>query len=863
MKRLLTSLVLLAAALVGDTASAQTYRTVTDYDAARRPIKVTDPLGNVAHTFYDADGRVIREAMQAPANQWLVTCTYYSYSGQKSLVIGPYLTTSKDECPSGTNLAVPRAEFGYDGVDRLDNETIRLDPATGQGDRVTRMTYDAAGQVLQIRRGVGSPVEQAYLTYSYTPNGKQQFIIDANGNRAQLTWDGYDRQRCWIFPSTTLPTGFNPANSTTALATAGAVSGDCVTTGDYERYEYDNNGNRAKLRKRDAKEILYTFDGLNRVITKSVPASSTAAAAYNVFYDYDLRGFQISARFTSPTGEGVTNRFDSAGRLKDSTTNMGGTARMLQYEYDKASNREVVTHPDGTDFIYAWDALNRLDSILENGGSVLADPQYDILSRQTLLSFGASTTSYSYDSASRLSGIVLDFAGTNADLTLGFGYNRAGQIISRTQSNDLYANTAHYDVSRSYTRNGLNQYVAAGLVNFTYDLNGNVRTDGVNTFTYDTENRLTAVSGNYTASLVYDPMGRLYQTSGGAPGTTKFLYDGSDLVAEYDGAGNIIRRYVHGAGVDDPLIWYEGSSVGASNRRLLYANQQGSIIASADAGGQIIGTNAYDAWGIPNSTNFGRFAYTGQIAIPEAGIYHYKARAYSPTLGRFLQTDPVGYSDQANLYAYVGNSPIDLIDPSGTKSDYANHCNTAASRLCGAAKETARREQVRAANLKQTVSFIRSLAKPTGYITLAAAVLSMKGDTLDPAAEKLMDTRNFDKGFESALEDHEKNRRAVGFHYTTQAAADIIAQTGVIERNNRGVTYFTGEPYSPQEVHRNLMMGRPGWEARGEAVVMFTYNPRQFPNGPDGGAEMGRVHPGSIRNGRESVTFHYVGENHF
>ncbi|WP_321325158.1 hypothetical protein [uncultured Parasphingorhabdus sp.] len=85
---------------------------------------------------------------------------------------------------------------------------------------------------------------------------------------------------------------------------------------------------------------------------------------------------------------------------------------------------------------------------------------------------------------------------------------------------------------------------------------------------------------------------------------------------------------------------------------------QGSISAITDATGNVVHVNAYDAYGIPNAINLGRFQYAracavsgghggkrSQILIPEIGIYHYKARAYSPYLGRFLRTDPIGYDE--------------------------------------------------------------------------------------------------------------------------------------------------------------------------------------------------------------------------
>ena len=146
---------------------------------------------------------------------------------------------------------------------------------------------------------------------------------------------------------------------------------------------------------------------------------------------------------------------------------------------------------------------------------------------------------------------------------------------------------------------------------------------------------------------------------------TEYLLDGDEEIAEYNDAGALLRRYVYGPAIDDRVLMYEGTGTASADERYYYTNHQGSTMRTADGSGAVTETFVYSPYGESSTVTGNPYRFTGRRLDAETGLYYYRARYYSPKLGRFLQTDPIGYDADLNYYAYVSSDPVNMTDPKG------------------------------------------------------------------------------------------------------------------------------------------------------------------------------------------------------
>ena len=309
-----------------------------------------------------------------------------------------------------------------------------------------------------------------------------------------------------------------------------------------------------------------------------------------------------------------------------------------------------------------------------------------------------------YDPASQVTNIVHQIVASSTPINqAAYAYNAVGNRTSLTDKRgaqafgydtlDRLTSASHpllgtpqafaYDPVGNRTTGGSvvnagNQLTADATHSYQYDDNGNLTrktllaTGNFTQYTYDAENRLTKVEGfiagnptpAFTSTYRYDGLGRRIEKV--ANGQTKrYIYDGEDILLEYDGANVLQARYTHGPGIDEPIAVTNGGST-----FFYHQDGLGTVTDLTDSVGATAKSYSYDAYGTivdQTGTLDQPYTYTGRELDNETGLYHYRARSYEPRLGLFLQKDPIGVEEGKNLYVYVRGNPVNKVDPQGLR----------------------------------------------------------------------------------------------------------------------------------------------------------------------------------------------------
>lgn len=661
------------------------------YDAVGNRTAVTDPLGQITQSRYDEVNQLIQTIDP------LGNMTSYAYDTEGNLL-------------SLTDARGNATRYTYDALNRVTSVTNPLS-------FVTAFQYDAVGNRTAVTDAEGKTVRSTYdnlnrLTKIELPDGRMiQSVYDVLGRRMSVSG-----------PDGSAPTTFDYDALGRLLAADGPGANDTIA------YAYDAVGNRLSMTDPDGRLTRYAYDPLNRITQIADPAnrlfrysydtdgnftqltypnSSTANLSYDVnhrllslanrastgtafasvAYSYDPAGRRTQAQFLDAV---ATYGYDAANRLI-SETRTGTSPYAISYTYDRGGNR-LDQLRDGITTTYGYNQANQL----------LRQSRLGRLEGRTITVAGTTDP----NATVVVNGVQATVYPDGRWVATGVPLTPGAPVVTVTAT-DPAGNVTQYQL-------GVTLDPEAEAL-YRYDKNGNLieRTEnGQQTqFSWDALGHLTQITqaDGVRTVFAYDADGR--RISVGQPGrasTSDFFYDGLNVIqqgkAGLDSAGNRIPSQAFtwgpslGGGIGGLLAQvlpkvscgFGGCFVTGDTPTYTYFDGSGNMVAWDINGNQVYQRLGYEAFGSsfslsgldlrPGQTTSTAIPVTGSVAFPyqfstkrptfldEAGatrLYDFGARWYDPTIGRFLSPDPAGFGDGVNLYAYVGNNPVNFIDPVG------------------------------------------------------------------------------------------------------------------------------------------------------------------------------------------------------
>ncbi|WP_338525219.1 RHS repeat-associated core domain-containing protein [Pseudomonas batumici] len=635
-----------------------------------------DTTTNMVTSVTDALGRVTGYAHDGVGNLTSVT----RLQGTSQAVTDSYTyDPTFNQLASHTDGLSHTTSYSYDSFGHLTQITDPLGNAV-------KFTSDGQGRVTQITDPIGANTTLSYSlgdlasvsdplgrTTSYLTDsaGRILAITDAVGRHTMMDYDPLDRKTKVTDPLGSVTSFAYDANSnllsvTDAKSGVHAYSYDArdrrVTYTDplnaTQSYGLDGLGNVTQWTARNGVIATYTYDALNRrtqsafgqTLIGGGPSLTTPDATVGYTYDGGNRLTQI----VDTQGGTITRSFDNLDHLLSETTSLG----TVSYAYDAADRRTSMTVTGQPAVNYTYDVGNRLTSL--GNGSQSAAFTYDANNRRATLTLpNGVVVSYGYDNAGQLINLSYAKGGTSLG-NLSYGYDNAGQ---RVQLGGSLASTTLPSAVSTTSYNAANQLTAWGGATLLYDANGNMTSDGSNTYTWDSRQRLSTLTGTTSGSFSYDAADRRSQKTI-AGQTTSYVFDGINLVQELAGAVTpTVQANLLTGGVDEV---FSRTEAGGSTYSYL-VDALGSTQALTDSTGASTTQYTYDPYGQTSSSGSASAnsqQYTGR-ENDGTGLYYYRARYYSPGFGRFISGDPIGLAGGINTYAYANGNPIRYTDSRG------------------------------------------------------------------------------------------------------------------------------------------------------------------------------------------------------